>query len=186
MGTQHRKPGPQETEWEKDLCQEGIEPNPGPSSKLLKKQHSGQVRCPDFPENLTKDHGPEPQSKTWTKDLCTEGVEPHPGPRVRRKRSSAVELVQININGRNNLWNLSQHFGAAVICVQETHMNPQEQAQFAQSVWKKGWVTYGLTTTSKRGVLTLVRKHWQSRILYQLDQPGGQCLAVQAGHVCVW
>ena len=173
-GTQHQKAGPQETEWVRDLCQEGIEPNPGPG--------------PEFTQNLTKDHGPEPQSKTWTKDLCAEGVEPNPGPRVRRTRSSALDIVQININGRNNLWNLSQHFhtfGVDVICIQETHMNPQEQAQFAQSTWKKGWVTFGITTASKRGVLTLVRKHWKSKILYQLDQSGGQCLAVQVGHVCV-
>ena len=188
VGDQKCKPRPQEAEWEKDLCQEGIEPNPGPGSKRIQKLRSGQDRCRDFPENLSKDHGPEPQHKTWIKDLCAEGVEPHPGPRVRRKRSSALDIAQININGRSNLWNLSQHFhtfGVDAICVQETHMDPQEQAQFAQSVWKKGWVTFGITTTSKRGVLTLVRKHWKSKILYQLDQPGGQCLAVQVGHLCL-
>ena len=81
VGDQKCKPRPQEAEWEKDLCQEGIEPNPGPGSKRIQKLRSGQDRCRDFPENLTKDHGPEPQRKTWIKDLCAEGVEPHPGPR---------------------------------------------------------------------------------------------------------
>ena len=64
-------------------------------------------------------------------------------------------------------------------------MSPSESNNFAQSMWKKGWVTYAVPSTRSRGVVTLVRKCWKSCRLFDVDNQGRQFLAVQVGHVTI-
>lgn len=131
---------------------------------------------------------PVPHGKGWKRDLTQEGIEPHPGPRSKPRRSQHLTILQLNINGKNNLWNLGHNWSQEevdVVCIQESHMSQSESNNFAQYMWKKGWVTYAVPSTRSRGVATLVRKCWKSCRLFDVDNQGGQFLAVQVGHVTI-
>ena len=124
----------------------------------------------------------------WQRDLVEEGVEPNPGPRQRQRSSSELRILQLNVNGRENLWNLGNHldtYNVDVICLQETHMNQAQSNNFATAMFRKGWVVHAIPTEKRCGVMTMVKKTLRSRILHKLSQDGGQFLATQVGQVTV-